>query len=202
MRFAHFLAVLAFAAAALAGADANAQRNAQPTAQLRVTTTPAERFRARPANERAAAARQLAGQLRITINEDYLNSPFSLTPRTPDVNGRGWIGVRQLQYWHARVPPDLANQPWAGDTGVILLTSTYGELTLHLANAEAHRFLLDCTVDGAVQVRMRTSSGATANFSAQNTTVFSLVTAPGDDAVAISASGAWRFLGCEITRLQ
>jgi hypothetical protein len=201
MRIKSILAALAVLSVLSVNA-AEAQRSAQTTAQLRVTTAPAQRFRARAASERALTARHLIGDMRITISEEHLNAPFSLTPRNPDINGRGWIGVRQLRYWHARVPPELANQTWAGDAGVVEITGSYGQLTVHLANAQGRRFLLDCTVDGATQVTARTSSGAIVNFTVQNGALISLVTASSDDAVEISASNTWRFLGCEITRLQ
>ncbi|MEQ1819180.1 MAG: hypothetical protein ABL871_11270 [Terricaulis sp.] len=203
MRSFSILSALVVLAWVLSATDASAQRDAATATTLRATSAPAQRFRARSASERLAAARDLTQGMRVTINEEYFNTPFSLTPRAPDVPGRGWLDARNIGYWYAHVPAEHASAPWAGPDGAILLSSTLGEAYVHLTGAAGHRFMVDCTVHGAIQVRARTASGATTTINAQNGAMLSVVTAPGEDLVTVSASGGlWRLLGCEITRLQ
>jgi len=203
MRLIMTLAMSALLLASVAPLSASAQRGTETVRPLRVVTAPAQRFRARSASERLAVARELTQGLRITINEAYFNTPFSLTPRTPEVVGRGWLDARDVGAWYAHIPANDASQPWAGPDGAILIHPVLGEADVHLANAQGHRFLVDCAVHGVYQVRARTQSGATASINAQNGAIISIVTAPGEDMVTITGSGGnWRLLGCEITRLQ
>jgi hypothetical protein len=203
MRCFRTLAVLSLLVAAIAPLEASAQRGTATAQPLRAVSTPAQRFRARSASERLAAARELTQGLRITINEEYFSTPFSLTARAPELGGRGWLDARGVGFWYPHIPAELASEPWAGPDGAIQMNSVIGEANVHLANAQGHRFMVDCTVHGAVQVRARTPSGATTNINAQNGTLLSVVTALGEDVVTLTGSGGpWRLLGCEITRVQ
>ena len=181
-------------------------RLAQTPRATHAASPQSARFRARTANERLVTARNLLGDMRLTISQEFLNSPFALTPRQPNVNGRGWLQAQFVQTWWPRLPAPYAAQPWYGADGAIQFTGGgLSEVNVHLENAGGRRFLVECATHGSAQMRALTPSGATTTVNAANGAVLSVVTAPGEDLVTIQSgpTGAtWRFLGCEITRIQ
>lgn len=185
-------------------AEAQGQgRVANPLRAARAASAPAARFRTRTASERLATTRNLLGDMHFTISQEFLNSPFALTPRQPNVNGRGSIEAEFVHTWWSRLPATYSDQPWYGEDGGIRFSDGGPpEVNVHLENAGGKRFLVDCTVHGS-QLRARTPSGAQTTINAANGAVISVVTAPGEDLVTIqSLAGTWLFLGCEITRIQ
>jgi hypothetical protein len=181
--------------------EAVAQRQGAVVRQVQ-TAGPA-RFRARAATDRLATARGLMG-MNITISDEFLNAPFSLTPRQPSINGRGWIEAQGPSQFLARIPSQSAGEPWAGPDGAITF---YGgmntQVTLHLEQAAGKRFLVDCVAHGTPRIEAR-AGAISVEANVVTGGLISIVTPMGVDEILIDSIGgpSWRLTGCEITRVQ
>lgn len=204
MRLAHLFLVLATLQLAWLGAQAGAQTQGRVVQRQAQPESPA-RFRARAAIERLATARNVAGDPRLNVSGVYLNTPFSLTPRQPNVDTRGWLTAAGVTEWWPRIPDQFAQRPWAGPDGMMQFGDSFSHARIHLENTAGARFLVDCTVFGAPQMTAETAS-LTAQVNASNVALLSIVTAPGENLVTIrttpGSTAPWRLLGCEITRIQ
>lgn len=117
-------------------------RPAQPA--LRPTVAPAKAgFQNRSATDRRATAIRLG----VPVNLGQLSTPFSVTPRSPAVQGRGSLSsLYGMNLVH--VSPHISPP---SPTGRLGLHPPGAEAEIELLQAIGRRFLIDCTINVFLQ---------------------------------------------------